>query len=83
MQAVGLGFGLAAFSLVVERPARSEWHAGNEDPSTTEARELSVYYSGCDEARRAGAASIYQGEPSYLEGMNGDGDSVACEPYPR
>ena len=83
MQAVGLGFGLPAFSLVKERPARSVWRAGNEDPSTTEACELSIYYSGCDEARRAGAASIYRCEPSYLKGMDDDGDGVPCEPYPR
>ncbi|HVZ99682.1 MAG TPA: excalibur calcium-binding domain-containing protein [Caulobacterales bacterium] len=40
-----------------------------------------VYYSGCREARAAGAAPIYAGEPGYREGLDGDHDGIACEPY--
>jgi hypothetical protein len=43
--------------------------------------ERSVYYSGCNEARAAGKAPIYAGQPGYREGMDGDSDGVACEPY--
>lgn len=43
--------------------------------------ERSVYYSGCSEARAAGAAPIHRGSPGYREGMDGDGDGVACEQY--
>jgi hypothetical protein len=43
--------------------------------------EASVYFSGCDEARLAGAAPIHSGQPGYREGMDGDSDGVACEPY--
>ena len=39
------------------------------------------YWSGCDEARIAGSAPIYMGEPGYREGLDGDNDGVACEPY--
>lgn len=39
------------------------------------------YWSRCDDARAAGTAPIYFGEPGYREGLDGDGDSVACEPY--
>ena len=39
------------------------------------------YWSGCDEARIAGSAPIYIGEPGYREGLDGDNDGVACEPY--
>jgi hypothetical protein len=39
------------------------------------------YWGGCTEARAAGTAPIYAGEPGYREGMDGDGDGVACEPY--
>ncbi len=39
------------------------------------------YWRGCGEARTAGTAPIYQGEPGYREGMDGDGDGIACEPY--
>lgn len=40
-----------------------------------------VYYSGCREARAAGAAPLYRGRPGYRPEMDGDGDGIACEPY--
>ena len=40
-----------------------------------------AYYSGCNEARAAGVAPIYAGEPGYREEMDGDADGIACEPY--
>lgn len=40
------------------------------------------YYSGCNEVRAAGRAPLYKGEPGYREGMDGDGDGIACEPIP-
>ena len=39
------------------------------------------YWGGCNDAREAGTAPIYRGEPGYRENMDGDGDGVACEPY--
>lgn len=45
------------------------------------AREASVWYSGCREARDAGAAPIYRGQPGYRTGMDGDNDGIACEDY--
>ena len=39
------------------------------------------YWPGCDAARAAGTAPIYRGEPGYREGMDGDSDGIACEPY--
>lgn len=39
------------------------------------------YWAGCNSARAAGTAPIYAGEPGYREGMDGDGDGIACEPY--
>jgi hypothetical protein len=41
------------------------------------------YWPGCNAARAAGSAPIYQGEPGYREGMDGDGDGIACEPIPQ
>jgi hypothetical protein len=38
-------------------------------------------WRGCDEARSAGTAPIYAGEPGYREGLDGDNDGIACEPY--
>ena len=38
-----------------------------------------VYYKNCDAARAAGAAPLYQGDPGYRPGLDGDHDGVACE----
>jgi hypothetical protein len=38
-------------------------------------------YRNCREARAAGAAPLYAGQPGYGPHMDGDGDGVACEPY--
>lgn len=40
-----------------------------------------AHYSGCDDARAAGVAPLYVGEPGYRSEMDGDGDGIACEPY--
>lgn len=39
------------------------------------------YWRGCDDARAAGTAPIFRGEPGYRAGMDGDNDGIACEPY--
>lgn len=39
------------------------------------------YWHGCNDARAAGTAPIYSGEPGYREGLDGDADGIACEPY--
>jgi hypothetical protein len=41
--------------------------------------ESGSYYANCSEARAAGAAPIYRGEPGYRAGLDRDGDGVACE----
>ncbi|MCR5875690.1 excalibur calcium-binding domain-containing protein [Phenylobacterium sp. J426] len=38
-------------------------------------------YRNCREAREAGAAPLYRGQPGYGAHMDGDGDGIACEPY--
>ena len=42
-----------------------------------------AYYYSCGEARAAGVAPLYAGEPGYRSELDGDGDGVACEPYRR
>lgn len=37
-------------------------------------------WAGCNDARAAGTAPIYRGEPGYGPGMDGDSDGIACEP---
>lgn len=36
-------------------------------------------WGGCNDARAAGTAPIYRGEPGYRDNMDGDGDGIACE----
>ncbi|GAB7387423.1 hypothetical protein BSNK01_12590 [Bacillaceae bacterium] len=38
-----------------------------------------VYFANCSEARAAGAAPIYEGEPGYRLKLDRDRDGVACE----
>jgi hypothetical protein len=71
--------GIASWTLAPQMI--SLWHALSMSPAEVEAVERSVYYGGCDAARAAGAAPIYRGSPGYREGMDGDGDGIACEPY--
>jgi endonuclease YncB( thermonuclease family) len=44
-------------------------------------RPSGVYYRNCTDARAAGAAPLYRGQPGYRPEMDGDGDGIACEPY--
>lgn len=37
------------------------------------------YYANCKEARAAGAAPLYQGDPGYRPELDRDRDGVACE----
>ena len=39
------------------------------------------HWDGCNDARAAGTAPIYRGEPGYRPEMDGDNDGIACEPY--
>lgn len=38
-----------------------------------------VYYANCTEARAAGVTPLYENDPGYRSGMDGDGDGIACE----
>ncbi|MDX3377788.1 excalibur calcium-binding domain-containing protein [Streptomyces sp. ME02-6991-2A] len=57
---------------------------GPEDattPSDEPEASPSPSYDNCDEARDAGVAPLYTGEPGYGDHLDRDGDGVACEPY--
>lgn len=38
-------------------------------------------FRNCSEARAAGAAPVYRGQPGYGPHLDRDGDGVGCEPY--
>lgn len=79
----------------IEEPARQEKEASaaeeqpdpapvytpepvQEVPAAVEA-PVATYYSSCAEAKRAGAAPLYAGNPGYSSRLDRDGDGVACE----
>lgn len=78
----------AAWRAANPRPA-SERAARDAEPRAQAVRAVSavrsapsgVYFRNCSEARAAGAAPLYRGQPGYRPGMDGDGDGIACEPY--
>lgn len=39
----------------------------------------SAYFANCTQAREAGAAPLYAGEPGYRDALDRDRDGVACE----
>ncbi|RSX57779.1 DUF4236 domain-containing protein [Bifidobacterium samirii] len=41
--------------------------------------QQNVYFKNCSEARAAGAAPIYRGQPGYSSKLDRDGDGIACE----
>ena len=53
----------------------------SEQAAPPERIERSVTYAGCNEVRALGKAPLYAGQPGYREGMDGDGDGIACEPH--
>lgn len=50
-----------------------------EPPAQPEPAPQQAYYSSCREAKAAGAAPLYRGDPGYRSGLDRDGDGVACE----
>lgn len=46
-------------------------------------RRSGAGYANCAQARAAGAAPIYRGQPGYRPELDGDSDGIACEPYWR
>ena len=73
--------GAATWQLTPRLLAASSFADATPDAQTrTERIEHSVYYPRCAFARAAGAAPIYRGSPGYREGLDADGDGVACEP---
>ncbi|MFK4100797.1 excalibur calcium-binding domain-containing protein [Streptomyces sp. NPDC019531] len=52
----------------------------SEPTGPTTAPPADVYYENCDEARAAGDAPLFAGDPGYGPHLDRDGDGVACEP---
>lgn len=73
---------MSAAELDVQQPgAPSLAGAPTRQHAATSAVAIDWTYRNCREARSAGAAPIYRGQPGYGAHMDGDGDGIACEPY--
>jgi Excalibur calcium-binding domain len=48
-------------------------------PAPPPSTSTEAYYANCTEAREAGAAPIYVGQPGYAAELDRDDDGVACE----
>jgi hypothetical protein len=72
--------GLSAEDLDAQQPSGGGATA-RKSTRTPTATGASWSYRNCKEARAAGAAPIYRGQPGYGAHMDGDGDGIACEPY--
>lgn len=66
---------------VTEPADASEGVGDAPEPTSEPTTAQDVYYANCDEARAAGDAPLYAGDPGYSSDLDRDGDGVACEPY--
>ena len=64
----------------------SGWFGGGDSGSgegseeaTPEPEPQKEFYANCKEAKAAGAAPLYKGDPGYRSDLDGDGDGIACE----
>ena len=67
----------------------SGWFGGGDSGSGEDSEKESTpepqpepkkeYYANCKEAKAAGAAPLYRGDPEYREELDRDGDGTACE----
>ena len=80
---VSTGVGLDKSWLVPEpapEPAQPQEPEPAPEPAQPQEPEPGgVYYRSCKEAKAAGAAPLYQGEPGYRPGLDRDHDGIACE----
>lgn len=55
--------------------------AAEEAEAARKAEEanVAVYYKNCSEARAAGAAPVYRGDPGYGKHLDRDNDGIGCE----
>ncbi len=78
MLGLAVGYAWSAMPPATAEPAPV---ASPRPGQTAEDIEHSVYYARCAEARAAGKAPIFRGQPGYREALDGDSDGIACEPY--
>lgn len=64
----------------VEEPAQEPAQAPRQSGQNPDSEGAAgAYYANCTEAKAAGAAPLYRGEPGYREKLDRDKDGIACE----
>lgn len=80
---LGAIVGIGSIASAPEAQTSAETVAGHPAVSTGMIRSREPAsgdrWAGCDDARAAGAAPIYRGEPGYRPDIDGDDDGIACE----
>ncbi|GAB1782022.1 excalibur calcium-binding domain-containing protein [Priestia aryabhattai] len=59
--------------------ARKEAEEKAQAQQQQQQQSQAVFYKNCTEARAAGAAPVYQGQPGYAKHLDRDGDGVGCD----
>ena len=67
----------ASEQAVQDEPAQPEEPA--QRPQQDPKKSTSTYYANCTEAKAAGAAPMYEGDPGYRSGLDRDHDGIACD----
>ena len=52
---------------------------GSEEEATSEPEPQKELYANCDDAKAAGAAPMYKGDPGYRPELDRDKDGIACD----
>ena len=52
---------------------------GSEEEATPEPEPQKEFYANCDDAKAAGAAPMYKGDPGYRPELDRDKDGIACD----
>jgi len=77
---VAVGFAAALVTIVAPATASAgplSWIASGSGSGSAGLGGPS--YANCTEARQAGVAPIFRGEPGYAAHLDGDNDGIACE----
>ena len=70
----------------VDSSGWSGWFGGGDsgsgegsDEATPEPEPQKEFYANCDDAKAAGAAPMYKGDPGYRPELDRDKDGIACD----
>jgi hypothetical protein len=74
-------FLLLMVGLTVKHPPQQDPGSGTSNLVTTLPTPTppAVFYASCQEARDAGHAPLYPGDPGYRRALDADLDGVACD----